>query len=163
MSEQTAYHEAGHAFVALQLGGRVLSMSIDPDWDDGPQRHGDTEIGWPQHEFTEAEILQRSLVVALAGPVAEMIHTGDAFHPALVAEWSQDWRVAWRAAATAFPDRQKRMAFLEQTAQQIYHRLANDDQWSAIAVLVDHLLAHETLEEAQILEIVTDWVSLWEI
>lgn len=161
MSEVTAYHEAGHAFAALQLGGRVLSLSIDPDWDDGPQRYGDVEIAWNDDTLTEKEILQRSIIVALAGPVAEMIHTGDKFHPALVAEWQQDWRIAWKAAATVFPSKQQRMAFLEQTSIQIYRRLSDDDQWSAIAVLVDHLLAHETLEEEQIEEAVHDWLRAW--
>ncbi|MCA9079144.1 MAG: hypothetical protein KDA58_01245, partial [Planctomycetaceae bacterium] len=83
MAELVAYHEAGHAYVALQLGARVLSLTIDPDWDDGPQRYGDTEIAWDTDELTDEEFRHHSILVALAGPVAEMIHTGDPFHPAL--------------------------------------------------------------------------------
>ncbi len=161
MSELVAYHEAGHAFTALQLGARVLSLTIDPDWDDGPQRYGDVEIAWSEADFSDEALNERTILVALAGPVAEMIHTGDPFHPAMVAEWAQDWRVAWRAAATRFPDQRRRMDYLERTSIDLYHRLSNDEQWSAIAVLVDHLLAHDTLDEEQILEIVGDWLSLW--
>lgn len=163
MSETTAYHEAGHAFVAWQLGARVLALSIDPDWDDGPRRFGDAQIAWDRDEFDEAEIQQRSLIVALAGPDAEMIHTGDRFHPALVTEWRQDWKVAWNLAAQVFPDQRKRMVFLEQTAMLIHERLSNDDQWAALANLVDHLLAHETLEEDQIEEVLDEWRNAWPV
>ena len=36
MSEISAYHEAGHAFVAVYVGARVRSVTIAPDRDDGP-------------------------------------------------------------------------------------------------------------------------------
>ena len=35
MSEVSAYHEAGHAFMAFYVGARVRSVTIEPDWDDG--------------------------------------------------------------------------------------------------------------------------------
>ena len=54
--EVTAWHEAGHAFVAVYLGGQVESVSIDPDWDDGPKRFGDTTIRWAAGQFTEREL-----------------------------------------------------------------------------------------------------------
>ena len=41
MSQIAAYHEAGHAFMAIYVGARVRSVTIDPDWDDGPDRFGD--------------------------------------------------------------------------------------------------------------------------
>lgn len=44
--EETAYHEAGHAFMAVFLGGQVLSLTIEPDRDDGPERFGDAQIAW---------------------------------------------------------------------------------------------------------------------
>ena len=34
MSEVSAYPEAGHAFIAIYVGARVRSVTIDPDWDD---------------------------------------------------------------------------------------------------------------------------------
>ena len=161
MSEITAYHEAGHAFVALQLGARVLSMSIDPDWDDGPLRYGDTQIGWSD-DFTEAEIDQLAIVVSLAGPVAEMIYTGEKRHPAEVREWALDWRVAWQRAARMHADPAKRLQFLEALTIRLYHQLSRDAEWCAVAVLVDHLLAHEQLEEEQIVDAVEEWLSAWE-
>ncbi len=45
MIESSAYHEAGHALVGVLSGARVVSVTIDPDWDDGPRRYGDDTIG----------------------------------------------------------------------------------------------------------------------
>eukprot|EP00913_Durusdinium_trenchii_P035332 g33062.t1 len=140
--------------MAVCLGGIVRSVTIDPDWDDGPERFGDAEIEWRQGEFTEQELRDKAVLVALAGPVAEMIHTGDPFHPAGVAEWSVDWSVAWRAASSRHADEKRRLAYLEQTTLQLYQTLGRDDYWAALAAIVDHLLAHETLEGDEVEEIV---------
>lgn len=156
--EITAWHEAGHAFVGVYLGGEVESVSIDPDWDDGPQRFGDTTIRWAAGRFSERELQMNAILVALAGPVVEMIHRGDPFHPATVAEWSQDWQLAWQAAS--FVDTQKkRMQFLEQTTVDLHQTLSQDNHWSAIGAIVDNLLAHEILEGEFVHEIVQEWTS----
>lgn len=154
--EVTAWHEAGHAFAAVYLGGEVESVSIDPDWDDGPQRFGDTTIHWRRGRFTERELQMNAILVALAGPVVEMIHSGDPFHPAMVAEWSQDWKLAWQAAVFV-SDRQKRMLFLEQTTVDLHRTLSQDNHWAAIGAIVDNLLAHEILEGDVVHEIVAEW------
>ncbi len=44
--EATAYREAGHVFMAIYLGARVRSVTIEPDRDDGPDRFGDTQVEW---------------------------------------------------------------------------------------------------------------------
>lgn len=158
MSEISAYHECGHAFVALHVGARVLSMTVDPDWDDGPERFADIQIEWPSGQFTEKEYHQKNAMIALAGPVAEMIHSGEPYHPAMVAEWSNDWGVAWHSASQLFSAEQKRLAWLEQTSIELYRLLNRDDYWQVIATLADHLLAHETLEGDEVLEIVSPWL-----
>jgi len=76
MDEVSAYHEAGHAFMAIYVGARVRCVTIEPDWDDGPARHADIPIEWPLDQFSARELQERSAHVALAGPVAEMIHSG---------------------------------------------------------------------------------------
>jgi hypothetical protein len=75
--EATAYHEAGHVFMASYLGARVRSVMIEPDRDDGPDRFGDTQVDWDHSRFTARELHEKSVLVALAGPVAEMIHRGE--------------------------------------------------------------------------------------
>src|SRR5579863_4685196 len=46
MPELIAYHEAGHALMAVLLGGKVKQVTIEPDDDDGPARQGDTQVYW---------------------------------------------------------------------------------------------------------------------
>jgi hypothetical protein len=160
MSEElTAYHEAGHAFVATYLGGRVLSVTIDPDWDDGPKRSGDTQVSWKKSAQSSKQLAEKLVLVALGGPVAEMIYSGDPFHPAAVAEWAGDWSAAWETAAEIWPDQQTRMAKLEDLTRGLYAICSDENHWAAIGDLADGLLAHELLERDEVEEIVGQWVD----
>ena len=156
MSEVTAYHEAGHVLVALLLGARVKQVTIAPDDDDGPRRFGDTQIVWRRSRLTDQQLAENAVRVSLAGPAAEMIYTGDPFHPGMVAEWSADWQLAWEAAALLHADERKRLDYLEQVSIRIYHRLNRDELWSVLAALADELLAHETLDREQIEELASE-------
>jgi hypothetical protein len=159
MAELIAYHEAGHALMALLLGGEVRTVTIEPDRDDGPDRQGDTQVLWRRAGTSDREFAKKAVQVSLAGPVAEMIYSGDPYHPGLVAEWAADWREAWAAAAGLHPDERQRLAYLEQVSIRLYHQLKHDDAWAALAALADHLLAHETLEGEQVAEIVGQWLE----
>lgn len=159
MPEITAYHEAGHAFMAVYLGARVRSVTIDPDHDDGPDRFGDTQIEWDRSRFSDREFHEKSVFVALAGPVAEAIHRREPYHPGFVAEWASDWQEAWKAASPLFPERQARLKFLEQVTAQLYRLLNRDEIWAAVAAIVDNLLAHDRLEGDEIDEIVSTWLG----
>lgn len=156
--EITAWHEAGHAFVAIYLGGQVQSLSIDPDWDDGPRRYGDVTVHWPRGLFSARKLQENAILVSLAGPVAEMIHRDDPFHPATVAEWQQDWEFAWQAASFE-RDAKRRLKFLENTTIDLHHTLSQTNHWAAIGAIVDHLLAYEVLEGETVHEIAEEWIS----
>jgi hypothetical protein len=158
MSELVAYHEAGHALVALLLGGQVQVVTIGPDSDDGPPRQGDTQVLW-RRGMDDRRFAQCSVQVNLAGPVAEMIYSGDPYHPGFVAEWAADWRDAWQAAAILHPGERQRLAYLEQVSVQLYHRLKSDDHWAALAAVADQLLAHDTLEGEEVAEIIAQWLG----
>jgi len=159
MSELTAYHEAGHALMALLLGGEVRLVTIEPDRDDGPARFGDTQVLWRRGRDGERQFAAKAVQVCLAGPVAEMIYSGEPFHPGFVPEWAGDWRDAWSVAATLHPDERKRLAFLEQTCMRLHQVLRAENTWAALADLADNLLAHETLEWEQVEEIVGQWLG----
>lgn len=156
MSDIIAYHEAGHALVAVLLGGEVRQVTIEPDHDDGPRREGDTQVVW--RCASDREFAACAVRVSLAGPVAEMIYTGDPYHPGQVAEWAADWRQAWRAAAAFHRDERKRLAHLERQTAELHRQLQADQVWAALAALADHLLAHETLEADEVRQIVADWL-----
>jgi ATP-dependent Zn protease len=156
MPELTAYHEAGHALMAYLLGGKVRQVTIEPDNDDGPRRSGDTQIHWRRSSLDEREFARISVQVCLAGPVAEMIYSGEPYHPAFVAEWAADWRGAFEAAALLHLDERKRTKFLEEVARQLYRRLEEEETWMALAALADSLLAHETLEQEQVEEVLQE-------
>jgi ATP-dependent Zn protease len=159
MPELIAYHEAGHALMALMLGGKIKHVTIDPDNDDGPDRQGDTQVIWRRSRISHIEYARIAVQVSLAGPVAEMIYSGDTYHPGLVAEWAADWREAWDAAQLLHSGERQRMEYLEQVSITLYRQLQQDDLWAALASLADHLLAHETLEGEQVKEIVDEWLN----
>ncbi|MDG2383137.1 MAG: hypothetical protein P8N76_15825 [Pirellulaceae bacterium] len=159
MSEIVAYHEAGHAFLATYVGAQVHSVTIAPDWDDGPERFGDTQIGWHRDRFSSSEIRQNSIRVALAGPVAEMLYRGEPLHPGFVPEWSNDWVVAWEAAAAILGDEQRRLTHLEGVVVELYRFLDQTLHWAALAAIADNLLAHDTLESEQVREILSSWLD----
>ena len=157
--ELTAYHEAGHAFMAIVLGAKVRSVTIDPDNDDGPERFGDTQIVWKRSRFSEREFQERAIQVSLAGPVAEMLYSGEPYHPGLVPEWASDWQAAWEMAEALFPAPRKRLEHLEAVVGQLYRLMDSEPNWSAVAALADSLLAHETLESEDVRQIVSDWLT----
>ena len=157
MDDTTAYHEAGHAFAAVTLGARVRLVTIAPEFDDGPKRYGDTQIEWDHCDASDSEIAQRLVLVALAGPVAEMIYSGEPYHPGFVPEWTSDWKLAWQAADAMMSDQRQRLALLEQATAQMYRLFKTDANWAALAAIVDDLLAHETLEGEQVHDIVAAW------
>jgi ATP-dependent Zn protease len=159
MSELIAYHEAGHALMAALLGGKVKQVTIEPDNDDGPERTGDTQVVWRRSRMSDKEFAEIAVQVCLAGPVAEMIYSGDPYHPGFVAEWAADWREAWEAAMPLHAGQRQRLEYLEAVSIRLYHRLKEDDLWAALASLADNLLAHETLEAEQVQEIVGEWLG----
>lgn len=160
VEEVTAYHEAGHAVMATVLGGKVQQLSVmAQEADEGlAARFGDAQIHWRRGRDDAKTFSGKLILVALAGPVAEMIYQGELLHPGFVGEWSQDWRMAFEAAEVHHRDERKRLAFLEQATREVYDRLREDRYWNAIAALADELAAHEMLEDWQVKEVLEFWL-----
>ncbi|EAQ80126.1 M50 family metallopeptidase [Blastopirellula marina] len=157
--ETIAYHESGHAFMAVLVGARVRRLTIEPEDDDGPQRFGDAQIEWRLSQFTAKQRQEKMVLVALAGPVAEMLYSGEPYHPGHVAEWAPDWAAAWEAATPLFRDEKKRLRYLEDATRQLHSLLDAENHWAALAAIADNLAAHETLNGEQIEEIVAGWIG----
>ena len=136
----------------------MLRVTITPDWDDGPRRYGDTQVGWPRRRFTGRELGEKLVLVALAGPVAEMIYRGEPLHPATVSEWADDWRQASEEASPWVPDARLRTRWLEGRVIGLHGTLGESPAWEAIAGVADHLLAHETLEQDAYEDLIQVWL-----
>ena len=63
-------------------------------------------------------------------------------------------------AEPLIPDHHRcRLYYLEQATGQLYDLMKAEPNWSVIASLADHLLAHETLEAEEVIDIVREWLG----
>jgi ATP-dependent Zn protease len=157
MCEATAYHEAGHAYLAVRLGAQVRSLTISPDRDDGPARHGDARIAWNTRSLTQRDFVQRAVLVALAGPVAEMIYLNEDADLDETPEWQVDWEMAWQLSRELLGSDAKTQQFLVQALDELKQRFDRENEWAAIAAIADELLAHDWIEHETVQEIVEYW------
>ncbi len=159
----TAYHEAGHAVIAYALGGTVHSVQLGGEADDWlPERFGDCRIHWhgvsgrqsPSHWQRRREVL-----TLLAGPVAEMIYSGQPYHPAFFGPAKGDWQLAWALVEPIVPSAPKRVRYLEEITLELHRQMRSDSLWAAIGAVADELLAHEHLEQDQLAETLGFWLK----
>lgn len=128
--EATAYHEAGHAVVALALGRLVQEISVLPRRD---------RLGHCQHRKARlrsaADLLENEALIALAGVVAEARFTGV---------------YAWNMAATDLryvrdlvvqrvgPRRAERLE--RRLIAKAEHVLAQEGHWRAVELIAAELV-----------------------
>ncbi len=154
-----AYHEAGHAVVAAWLGAEVVSVTLEPDWDDGPRRDGDAAIRWHHRGLTARELCQRELMAVLAGPVAEMIHSGERCALDSLPQWDGDWQLACQFASLLVRGEAQVRSLIEITAEKIYRLASGDAFWQVIAEVADLLEAYETIEGDQVHTCLSRWLG----
>lgn len=129
-NEATAYHEAGHAVVALSLGRAVHKVSVLPNRD---------RLGWCEFRkglFRPSEDwLERELLIALAGLAAEARLTGTYDHDAA----GRDLRYVRGLARQRASDRSVERLERRMLAK-VEHVLADDGHWRAVELIAAELL-----------------------
>ena len=159
MESTISYHEAGHAVIASWLGAQVLSVTIDPDRDEGPRRDGDVSIRWSRRGLTSRELCERELMAVLAGPIAEMVHLDERHAIDSRAEWAVDWQIAWELASELIAAPKARYAMIHAVCERLFMLVSREDCWQAIAEVADQLEAHETIEGETVDECVERWLG----
>jgi ATP-dependent Zn protease len=128
--ETTAYHEAGHAVLALVLGRPVQEVSILPERD----FLGACKFGKPAFRPTE-DWLEREILIALGGIAAEARFTGHYAWEGAARDGQYVHKLAVHRAGERKAERlQKRML------AKAEHLLAKEDCWKAVELIAAELL-----------------------
>lgn len=126
----TAYHEAGHAVVALTLDRPIRFVSVRPHREYVGLCGFGKAILRPSKDWLEEELL-----IALAGMAAEARHTGEYCR----ASAERDLRSVRRLAIQRAGERQA--ARLERRIlAKVENLLAGDEIWQAVEMMVVELL-----------------------
>jgi ATP-dependent Zn protease len=128
--QATAYHEAGHAVVALILGRPVQRVSILPD----RERLGVCEFGKGVFRPSE-DWLEREILIALAGIAAEARFTGNYAWDAAARDQQYVRRLAEQRAGESRAERLQRRLLAKAE-----HLLADEGSWRAVELIVAELL-----------------------
>src|SRR5262245_24506389 len=126
----TAYHEAGHAALALIVGRGVHRVTIEPKQD----RLGRCEfrVGAvrPSADFIEEEIL-----IALGGLAAEARHTGDYAWDEAGRDLQYVRRLAVQRAGEARAER-----LVQRLLRKVEHLLGDAGHWRAVEAIAAELM-----------------------
>ena len=128
----TAYHEAGHAVVALTLDRPVHRVSVLPNRERLGQCEFRKGVVRPSDDWLEREIL-----IALAGLAAEARHTGTYGYE----EAERDLRYVRRLVLQRTSERQAERLERRLLAK-VEYLLADDGHWRAVELIAAELLEH---------------------
>ena len=126
----TAYHEAGHAVVALAVGRPVHKVSIRPKADWLGRCEFRKGVFRPSDDWLEDEIL-----IALAGLAAEARHTGTYDRDAAGRDLRYVRRLAVHRASERTLDR-----FERRMLAKTENLLAAEGNWAAVELIAGELL-----------------------
>jgi len=126
----TAYHEAGHAVMALVLGRPVARVSVLPNRDHLGVCHFAKGVFRPSADWLEQEIL-----IALGGIAAEARHTG-------AYAWSEAERDLQQVRQLAIQRAGERQAerLQRRLLAKAEHLLAQEGHWRAVERIAAELL-----------------------
>ncbi len=126
----TAYHEAGHAVIALALGRPVQHVSILPD----RQQLGHCKFGQGRGRAA-ADWLEREILIALGGIAAEARHTGDYAWDGAARDQQYVFRLAVERAGERQAERLQRRLLAKAE-----HILGKTGHWQAVELIAAELL-----------------------
>jgi hypothetical protein len=155
--ETIAYHEAGHAVMAVLLGGEVVSVSVDSE---SEAVQGDVAVLWKRSALQNSQQdAINQIKVALAGPIAEMVFAGEYDYLRIRQEHETDWRIALESLRTLNLSTTSEAKLLQKTVGQLYHTLRRDEVWSAIGDVADRLSVDEVVEGEMVVDTVNFWIN----
>ena len=129
--EATAYHEAGHAVMALMLGRPVAWVSIRPGRGFLGTCHFGKAVFRPSEDWLEREAL-----IALAGPAAEARRTGEYAWDGGARDQTYAEGLALQRAGGA----RQAQRLMRRLLAKAEHLLAREDNWRAVERLAVELL-----------------------
>jgi len=130
-AEATAYHEAGHAVMALALGRPVAFVSVLPT----RQLLGTCEFGKAVFRPSE-DWLEREMLIALAGLAAEARFSGNYAWDGAARDQDYAEDLALQRAGTA----RKASRLLRRMLSKAEHLLAQEENWLAVERMAAELL-----------------------
>jgi ATP-dependent Zn protease len=128
--ETTAYHEAGHAVVALALGRPVQHVTVLADRESAGQCEFGKSVFRPSEDWLEREIL-----ISLGGIAAEARHTGNYAWDGAARDQQYVRRLTVQRAGERQAERLQRRLLAKAE-----HLLAKEGHWRAVELIVAELL-----------------------
>ncbi len=132
----TAYHEAGHAVMALLMGRSVQKVSIIPS----QNRLGVCSIQKGRAKQVQDK-LEAEMLILLAGMAAEGRKSGRYN----VAGASQDLRAVEKLAISRSGNTRQAEKLIHKALDKTQHLLSNQATWKAVKVIASELLKNESI------------------
>jgi len=137
----TAYHEAGHAVMAIALGRSIHKVTIAPGQSHiGVQHLGVCHIKGGRSKSSK-DRLEDDVMILLSGLVAEAVWTGRYAPEGAM----QDLRQVRRHAQTRAEGERQVERLERRLLQKTQHHLSDPAMWRAIELIADELLRCQTI------------------
>jgi hypothetical protein len=132
----TSYHEAGHAVMALLMGRDIQKVSIIPS----QNRLGACTIKKGRAKQVQDK-LEAEILILLAGMAAEGRKSGRYN----IQGASQDLRNVEKLAMARSGNPRQASKLVHKLLDKTQHLLSNKSTWTAVKVIADELIEHESI------------------
>jgi hypothetical protein len=146
--QSTAYHEAGHAVIAMHLGKAVRRVSIVPEEEEGNLGHvlhfKNRSFRPDIFDLSDARtrrLAEREILVTLAGRAAEMRHTGRPKSSGDGDDLRYVYDVAWRVCM----DDEEAGKYVDWLKVRARNLIANRQIWARVKGLARALIDRPTM------------------